>query len=113
MPSWPMVREDGTVQDIDDLRRYYQPWKDVQAMGARVHIGEFGCYNKVSNPVALAWLADLMTVFRENGWGYSLWNFTGAFGICGHGRPDTNWEEYKGFLVDREMLEIYKSGMIR
>ena len=113
MPAWPFVRDDGSVSDIDDLRRYYQPWKDVQAKGVRVHIGEFGCYNKLPNPIALAWLRDLMTVFRENGWGYSLWNFTGAFGICGHGRPDTKWEEYKGFSVDREMLEIYKSGMIR
>ena len=112
-PTWPLVREDGSVMDIDSLRAYYRPWQEVEARGVKVHIGEFGCYNKLPNPIALAWLTDLMTVFRERGWGYSLWNFTGAFGIIGHNRPDTKWEEYKGFLVDREMLEIYKSGMVK
>ena len=85
----------------------------MEARGVQIHIGEFGCYNKIPNPIALAWLADLMQVFRENRWGYSLWNFRGAFGIADHGRPDTHWEDYKGFRVDREMLEIYKSGMIQ
>ncbi|MBR5444571.1 MAG: cellulase family glycosylhydrolase [Clostridia bacterium] len=111
MPSWPL-EENGEVKDIDWIRRYYQPWKDVEAKGVQVHIGEFGCYNKIPNPIALAWLADLMKVFKENRWGYSLWNFRGAFGIADHGRPDTKWEDYKGIRIDREMLEIYKSGMI-
>ncbi len=118
-PAWPLLMKDGyqpgsgRLLDIDHLRRHYQPWKDVEAMGVQVHIGEFGCYNKLSNKIALAWLRDLMQVYRENRWGYSLWNFKGDFGIIGHGRPDTHWEEYKGFLVDREMLEIYKSGMVK
>ncbi len=111
-PQWPLPGGDGTYKDIDALRAYYQPWKEVEARGVQVHIGEFGCYNKIPNPVALAWLADLMKVFKENRWGYSLWNFKGSFGIIDHGRPDTKWEDYKGFKVDREMLEIYKSGMI-
>jgi len=113
MPSWPLVCDDGSVKDIDALRKYYKPWKEVEAKGVQVHIGEFGCYNKIPNPIALAWLADLMQVFRENRWGYSLWNFKGAFGIVDHGRPDTKWENYKGFRLDREMLEIYKTGMIQ
>ncbi len=112
MPSWPMPIGDGKYKDIDFLRAYYQPWKDVESKGVQVHIGEFGCYNKLSNKIALPWLRDLMQVFKENRWGYSLWNFKGSFGIIDHGRPDTSWEEYKGFKVDREMLEIYKSGMI-
>ena len=111
-PTWPLVRADGSRCDIESLRAYYRPWQEVEAKGVRIHIGEFGCYNKLPNPVALAWLNDLMTVFLENRWGYSLWNFNGAFGIIGHNRPETKWENYKGFLVDREMLEIYKSGMI-
>lgn len=112
-PMWPLPAEGGKVLDIDHLRAFYQPWKDVEAKGVQVHIGEFGCYSKLPNPVAMAWLRDLMQVYRENRWGYSLWNFRGDFGIIDHGRPDTVWEDYKGFKVDREMLEIYKSGMVR
>ncbi len=112
-PVWPVHTEDGRVLDIDHLHRFYQPWKDVEAKGVQVHIGEFGCYNKLPNAVALSWLRDLIQVYRENKWGYSLWNFDGPFGIIDHGRPGTAWESYKGFNVDREMLEILKSGIIR
>ncbi len=112
-PTWPCIGRGGRVLDIEHLRRHYQPWKDVEAKGVEVHIGEFGCYNKLPNPVAMAWLKDLIQVFRENKWGYSLWNFRGDFGIIDHRRPDTKWEDYKGFKVDREMLEIYKSGMVK
>lgn len=112
MPDWPLRLPDGRVKNIDSLREYYKPWKAVEARGVKVHIGEFGVYNKISNRTALAWLKDLVKVFRENRWGYSLWNFRGSFGVAEHGRPDTVWENYKGFRVDREMLEILKSGMI-
>ncbi len=111
-PKWPMDFGNGRIFNIEYLRRHYQPWRDVEAKGVEVHIGELGCYNKLPNPTALAWLRDLMQVYKENRWGYSLWNFDGPFGIIGHNRPDTKWEEYKGFTVDKEMLNILKSGMI-
>ncbi len=111
-PDWPLTKKDGSRYDLDSLREHYRPWREVEAKGVPVHIGEFGCFNIISNTVAMKWFSDLIGLFREYGWGYSLWNFNGAFGIVDHGRPDTKWENYKGYKVDREMLEIYKSGMI-
>ena len=108
VPQYPGEVEPGLVRNIDTLREYYRPWREVEAQGVKVHIGEFGCYNKLPNDLALRWFSDLLTVFREFGWGYSLWNFRGAFGIVEHGRPGTVYEDYKGFKVDRALLELLK-----
>ncbi|MBR3098392.1 MAG: cellulase family glycosylhydrolase [Clostridia bacterium] len=108
MPEYPCVRPDGQKWDIGFLRRFYAPWKELSDAGVPVHIGEFGCYNKVENETALRWFTDLLTVFRENGWGWSLWNFRGPFGIVEHGRPGTVYEDHKGFRVDRRLLELLR-----
>ncbi len=112
MPEYPGEVSPGDFKDINSLRNYYKPWKEVENRGVKVHIGEFGCYNKISNEIALRWFEDLFTVFRENGWGWSMWNFKGAFGIAEHGRPDTVYDEYKGMKIDRKLLNLMKKSMI-
>jgi len=91
----------GQHWDRQTLRSYYQPWRDVEAAGAAVHIGECGCYNKTPNDVALRWLADLFGLYKEFGWGFALWNFAGDFGIVEHGRPGAVYEQLHGYKVDR------------
>lgn len=113
MPEYPGMVAPGEYADRETIRRYYDPWREVESRGTDVFIGEFGCYNKLPNDIALRWYADLISVLAEFGWGYSLWNFKGAFGIVEHGRPGTKYELYKGFNVDRELLEIIKSGIRR
>jgi aryl-phospho-beta-D-glucosidase BglC (GH1 family) len=105
-PEYPGVRWDDRTWDRDTLRAYYQPWRDVEARGTRVHIGECGCYNRTPNDVALRWFRDLFGIYRELGWGFALWNFQGAFGIVEHGRPGARYEQRGGFTVDRDLLEL-------
>jgi aryl-phospho-beta-D-glucosidase BglC (GH1 family) len=88
-PVWPGTDWDGRRWDKETLRAHYAPWRALQDKGVPVHIGEFGCYNKVENDIALHWFADLLSLYKEWGWGYSLWNFKGDFGIVEHGRPGT------------------------
>ncbi len=107
-PEYPGEVAPGQVRDRAWIREYYKPWREVEAEGVKVHIGEFGCYNKLPNDLALRWFEDVLSVFREFGWGYSLWNFKGSFGIVEHGRPGTVYEDYKGFRVDRALLELLK-----
>lgn len=107
LPVYPGTDWDGRLWDQAALRAHYQPWRDLQAQGVKVHIGEFGCYNKVPNDLALRWFADLLALFEEFGWGYSLWNFEGDFGIAGHGRPGTVYESFEGLKVDRKLLDLY------
>ena len=105
-PKYPGVVWDGKTWDRDTLREFYQPWRDVEAAGAKVHIGECGCYNKTPNAVALRWLGDLFGLYKEFGWGSALWNFAGDFGIVEHGRPGAVYETMLGYQVDRALLDI-------
>lgn len=111
MPEYPGEVSPGNIKNIDTLRRYYKPWIDLEKQGVKVHIGEFGCYNKLPNDLALRWFNDILTVFRENNWGYSLWNFRGAFGVADHGRPGTVYEDYRGMKIDRALLDLLKTNM--
>ncbi len=105
-PVYPGVIWQETEWDRETLREFYKPWLEVEASGARVHIGECGCYNKTPNDVAIRWLRDLFGVFGEFGWGYALWNFAGDFGIVEHGRPGASYEMLHGYKVDRALLDL-------
>ena len=78
----------------------------MEKRGARIHIGEFGCFNHTPNDIATRWLADLLSVFREFGWGYAMWNFQGPFGIIEHRRPGAKLETIAGYHVDRALLDL-------
>jgi hypothetical protein len=111
-PVYPGVEWQGRIWNRDSLRDFYQPWRDVEAAGARVHIGECGCYSKTPNDVALRWFADLFSLFGEFRWGYALWNFAGAFGIVGHGRPGARYEHLHGYDVDRDLLDLLLANRV-
>lgn len=101
--SWehPWDAERIKLQMID-------PWKRLEDMGVSVHVGEFGAYSKTPHKVVLAWLRELMSQWKEAGWGWAMWNFRGGFGILDSGREDVKYENFKGHKLDREMLEILK-----
>jgi endoglucanase len=111
-PVYPGLEWMGRTWDRKLLHAYYQPWRDLQAAGARVHIGECGCYNKTPNAVALRWFADLFSLFKEFGWGFALWNFAGDFGIVEHGRPGAHYEELHGYKVDRKLLDLMLASRV-
>jgi aryl-phospho-beta-D-glucosidase BglC (GH1 family) len=105
-PVYPGLNWMWNIWNKDALREFYQPWRDVEAQGARIHIGEFGCFNQTPNDVALRWFTDLFALYKEFGWGFSLWEFNGPFGIIEHGRPGTKYEQYHGYQVDRALLDL-------
>ena len=108
-PAYP-CDYDGRWWDRDGLREFYQPWRDLEAQGVPVHVGEFGCYEKTPDDVAQGWFSDLFAVFSEFGWGFGLWEFEGPFGVVGHSRPGAVFEAKDGFLVDRRLLELMMSS---
>ena len=105
-PQYPGVKWAGRVWNLEALKVHYAPWREVEARGVAVHIGEFGCYRETPNDVALRWFKDLLGLYRAYGWGYSLWNFEGDFGIVNHGRPGAVYEDYDGYRVDRALLDL-------
>ena len=106
LPTYPGCEWDGKIWDRDAIDEWYAPWRAVERLGTKIHIGEFGCHNKTSNEVALKWFEDLFGLFCQYGWGYALWGFEGAFGIIGHDRPGTVYEQRDGYQVDRQLLDL-------
>jgi len=109
VPSWPLKDDKGRLWDKEYLREFLiAPWKPLMKKGVQVHVGEWGCYNKTPHDVALAWMRDLLSLWKEVGWGNALWNLKGDFGILNSNRDDVKYENYKGHKLDRKMLELLK-----
>lgn len=112
-PYYPNLDWNGVVWNKQTIKEFYKPWRDLEKQNVKVHIGEFGCYNKTPNDVAIRWFRDLLSLYKEFHWGYSLWNFEGDFGIVEHGRPGAKYEKFKGYNVDRELLDLLLENMIK
>jgi len=105
-PTWPL-KEGDKVWDKERLKEErIQPWKALEAQGVGVHVGEWGAYSRVPYDVALAWMADCLSLWREAGWGWALWNLRGSFGIVDSRREGAKYEEFQGHQLDRAMLEL-------
>lgn len=110
-PSWPLNPDGKDRWDKDRLRREsIQPWKDLEARGVGVHVGEWGAFHRTPHRVALAWMKDCLDLWREAGWGWALWNFRGSFGVLDSERQDVTYEEFRGHKLDRAMLDLLRAG---
>ena len=106
------LQECDFTADWDKNRMYNQmilPWKEVEAMGVGVHVGEFGAYINTPHEVILAWMEDLLDLWKTANWGWAMWNLRGAFGVLDSERKDVAYEDYKGHRLDRKMLELLKT----
>ena len=110
VPVWPLKTDDGKVVDKAYLKtKLIDPWIPLVKKGVPVHVGEWGCYNKTPHDVALAWMKDVLSLWKEVGWGHALWNLRGDFGVLDSARADVQYENYKGHKLDRKMLELIKA----
>jgi endoglucanase len=108
-PTWPLKADDGKLWDKAVLKeKLIDTWMPLVKMGVPVHVGEWGCYNKTPHDVVLAWMKDVLSLWKEVGWGHALWNLRGDFGVLDSTRPDVQYENYKGHKLDRKMLELIK-----
>jgi endoglucanase len=106
-PTWPLKLKDNDVWDRERLRReQINPWQELARKGVGVHVGECGAFNRTPHPVVLAWMRDYLELWKEAGWGFSLWNFRGSFGILDSGRTDVKYEDFHGHKLDRELLKL-------
>jgi endoglucanase len=54
-------------------------------------------------------MRDSLSLWKEAGWGWALWNLRGSFGILDSSRKDVRYEDYHGHKLDREMLELLRT----
>jgi endoglucanase len=110
-PTWPMVDASGQRWDRDKLRQeLIAKWKPLTDRGVPVHVGEWGCFTATPHAVALAWISDLLALWKEAGWGWAMWNLRGTFGIVDSNRPDVAYEDFHGHKLDRKLLELLKAN---
>ena len=106
-PTWPMVDARGVRWDATKLREeLIVKWRPLVDLGVPVHVGEWGCFSQTPHQVALAWSRDLLTLWKEAGWGWAMWGLRGGFGVVDSGRTDVAYEDFKGHKLDRELLEL-------
>jgi endoglucanase len=106
-PTWPMTDGHGTVWNREKLREeLIAKWQPLTELGGPIHVGEWGCYNKTPHDVCIAWVSDLLALWKQAGWGWAMWNLRGSFGVLDSGRPDVAYESYQGHELDRKMLEL-------
>lgn len=105
-PTWPLKRRNETL-DREWLRQHcIEPWKKLAAQGVGVHVGEWGTFNKTPHEVTLAWARDFLSLWKEQGWGWSMWNLRGSFGILDSDRADVSYEDFHGHKLDRKLLAL-------
>jgi endoglucanase len=108
-PTWPMRDDAGNLWDRAYLKqKSIDPWKVITDKGVKVHVGEWGVMNQTPQDVALAFMEDYLSLWKEVGWGWAIWGINGSFGIVDNPRPGVELEDYKGKKVNRAMLELLK-----
>jgi len=106
-PTWPLVDAKGRTWDRERLRQeLIVKWQPLVARGVPIHVGEWGCFSQTPHDVALAWMRDLLALWKEAGWGWAMWNLRGSFGPIDSGRTDVRYEDFRGHKLDRKMLEL-------
>ena len=103
-PPWPPEGCDSGRQWF--LDNYFACWKGAESEGCYLHLGEFGTYFKCPHATALAWTEDLLSIAKEKGLGWAMWNLDGAFGLLDSGRDDCELEDFEGHKLDRAMLNL-------
>jgi len=110
-PAWPLKGKDGKIWDRATLKEtLIDTWTPLTKLGVCVHVGEWGCFNKTPHDVAIAWMKDLLSLWKDAGWGYAMWNLKGSFGVLNSEREDVKYEDFKGHKLDRKMLELMKES---
>jgi aryl-phospho-beta-D-glucosidase BglC (GH1 family) len=107
----PAAAEGPFLGDVVEDRRWLwetmiMPWKEAEARGIGVMVGEFGSFNKTPHDVTLRWMEDCLANWKRAGWGWALWNFRGSFGILDSQRDDIEYEDFHGHQLDRKMLDL-------
>jgi aryl-phospho-beta-D-glucosidase BglC (GH1 family) len=90
--------------------KFMAPWREAEARGVGVMVGEFGCFNRTPHPVVMAWMGDWLANWKKAGWGWAMWNFRGSMGILDSGRKDIKYEDFEGHKLDKEMLTLLQKS---
>ena len=87
-------------------RKALMPWDATIESGRFLYVGEFGVWRMTPHETALAFMEDVLSVWKDRGIGWALWNLRGDFGVLDSNRADVEYEDFRGHKLDRKMLEL-------
>ena len=111
-PKWPLEpRGDGPRVYADDGKEFYyreslKVWDETIAKDIFAYVGEFGVWRATPHETALAFMEDVLSVWKERNLGWALWELRGSFGVMDSERTDVEYEDFNGHKLDRRMLEL-------
>lgn len=110
-PRWPAAANtsEGLSWTTDSLPRRFAAWRELVVGGSSVFCGELGCHNQTPHADFLRWLEDHLTFFRDQGWGWAVWNFRGSFGLLDHGRAGAPLADWHGCQLDTDLLALLRN----
>jgi len=110
LPTWPMTDASGRVWNRATLKaELIDKWQPLVQLGVPIHVGEWGCFNRTPHAATLGWMRDILALWKDAGWGWSMWNLRGDFGPIDSKRADVRYETFRGHQVDRAMLDLLLS----
>ena len=109
-PTWPLAATYGEKWVRETPEETVAKYEPAIAAGEFCMVGEFGCRNRTPHDVTLAWMAHCLSLWRKKGLGWALWNLRGHNGFLDSGRKDVAYENYRGHLLDRKMLELLRAN---
>lgn len=105
--KWILGDNRDRTYDRSDYEKFYGLYAAISSIyKVGVICGEFGCANYTPHEVVLAWLEDLLSVLKEYNIGWAMWNLRGVFGVFDSNRADVDYENYRGYKLDRKMMNI-------
>jgi endoglucanase len=79
LDHWNASRIDGEISQVAE-------W--AKARGVPVICNEFGVYRKNADPKdRAAWITDVRTTLEKHGMGWTMWDYSGSFGVVTKAKP--------------------------
>jgi aryl-phospho-beta-D-glucosidase BglC (GH1 family) len=106
------MKDEFGVWDKERLRDALKPVLDFRDRHkAQIACGEFGAWAQVARKSRMAWTEDILSVFQEEGLGFSYWNYKNLdFGVISVGESlHANLPCYQNEQhLDKELLDLLR-----
>ena len=100
------IKPAGRGKTARHYRESLKVWDETIAKDIFAYVGEFGVWRATPHETALAFMEDVLSVWKERNLGWALWELRGSFGVMDSERTDVEYEDFNGHKLDRRMLEL-------
>jgi endoglucanase len=74
-------------------------------------VGISAVFNRTPNNIDLRWLANLLGVYKELGWGYAMWHFRIPLGLWNMDAR-VQYELISGYTMDSALVDLMVANRV-